>query len=72
MSYIDFIICKEHKFLSNIFSNDELLKTDALKDVKTFHGKFVRYLRIAVFLQNAFEINDEFDECFHDDLLDFC
>ena len=72
MSYINFIICKEHKFLRNIFSNDELSKTDAHKDLKTFHGKFVRYLRVAVFLQNAFEINGEFDECFHDDLLDFC
>lgn len=70
MSYADFIICKEHKFLRNISSNDELSKTDALKDLKTFHGKFVRFLRVAAFSQNAFKINDEFDERFHDDLLD--
>ena len=65
MSYTNFFICKEHKFLGNIFSN-------ALKDLKRFYGKFVRFLRVAVFLQNAFKINDEFDECFDDDLLDFC
>ena len=58
MSYAVFIICKEHKFFRNIFSNDELLKTDVLKDLKTFHGKFVRFLRVAVFSQNAFKIND--------------
>ena len=59
MSHFNFIICKEHKFFGNIFSNDELSKTDALKDLKTFHGKFVRFLRVAVFLQNSFKIKDE-------------
>ena len=59
MSHFNFIICKEHKFFGNIFSNDELSKTDALKDLKTFHGKFVRFLRVVVFLQNAFKIKDE-------------
>ena len=56
MSYTNFFICKEHKF------------SNALKDLKRFYGKFVRFLRVVVFLQNAFKINDEFDECFDDDL----
>ena len=47
-------------------------ETDALKGLKTFHEKFVRFLRIAVFLQNAFKINEEFDDCLDDELLDFC
>ena len=34
------------------------------------YRKFVRFLRVAAFSQNAFKINDEFDERFHDDLLD--
>ena len=72
MSYADFIIFKEHKFLRNIFSSDELSKTDALKDLKTFLEKFVNILKIAVFLQNSFKINEEFHECFDDGLLDFC
>ena len=72
VSYTDVIICKEHKFLRNNFSNDELSKTDAHKDLKTLHGKFVRFLRVAVFLQNAFTVNDKFDACLDDDLLDFC
>ena len=33
---------------------------------------FFRFLKIAVFLQNAFNACDEFDEFFNDDLLDFC
>ena len=67
MLYTDFIIFKEHKFLRNIFPSDDLSRTDTLKDLKTFHGKSIRF-----FLQNAFKINKEFHECFDDDLLDFC
>ena len=40
--------------------------------MKTFHENFFRFLKIAVFLQNAFNACDEFDECFNDDLPDFC
>ena len=72
MLYADFIIFQDNKFLRNIFSNEELSKTDSLKDLKTFHEKFVRFLRITVSLQNAFKINEKFDECFDDGLLNFC
>ena len=72
MLYADFIIFKEHTFLRNVFSNEELTKTDSIKDVRTYHENFVRFLKIVVFLQNAFNTCDEFDECFNNNLLDFC
>ena len=72
MSYADFIISKEHKFLRNIFSSHELSKTDSLKDLKTFHENFTKFLKVVIFLENALKINEEFDECFNADLLDFC
>ena len=72
MSYTDFIIFKEHKFLRNIFLREELAKTDSMKDVQIFHENFVRFSKIAIVLQQAFNACDEFDECFNDDLLDFC
>ena len=54
MSYADFIIFKEHKFLRNIFSNEELAKTGSMKYVKTFHENFVRFLNIlAINLMSA-------------------
>ena len=71
MSYSDFIIFKEHKFLSNIFSSDELAKTDSLKNLKTFHEQFVTFLKVAIFSQNTFNSCEEFDECFNIDLLHF-
>lgn len=61
MSCADFIIFKEHKLLRNIFSSEELAKTDSMKDIKTFHDNFITFLNIAVYLQNTFNICDEFD-----------
>ena len=71
MSYADFIIFKEHKFLTNIFSNEDLAKTNRMKNLKTFHEKSVRFLKIVVFLQNAFNTYNEFEECFNEELVDF-
>ena len=61
-------IFKEHKFLRNAFSIEELTKTDSMKDVK-HHRNCVRFLKIVVFLQNAFNTCDEFNECFNDDFV---
>ena len=72
MPYPDFIILKEHRFLRNIFSNEELAKTDSMKFIKTYHNNFARFLKTVAFLQNAFSTCGEFDECFKDDSLDFC
>ena len=40
MSYSDFVIAKEHKFLRNIFSEDELSSSDALKNIRSYHENF--------------------------------
>ena len=70
MFYVAFIIFKEHIFLRKVFLNEELTKTDSMKDVKTHHKNFVWFLqKSVVFLQNAC---NNYKECFNDDLLDFC
>ena len=38
MSYLDFVITKEHKFLRNSFSEDELSFSDALKNIQSYHS----------------------------------
>ena len=43
ISYSDFIYFKEHKFLTNIFSSDELAKTDSLKNLKIFHEQLLEF-----------------------------
>ena len=72
MSYADFIIFKEHKSLRNIFSCDDLSKTGSLKDLKTFRENFTKFLKNVIFFENALKINEEFNECFNPNLLDFC
>ena len=64
MLYSNFIIFKEHKFLRNIFSSDILKKTNSLKDLKTFHEKFISFLKIAVFFKNTFNKCEDLDDCF--------
>ena len=55
-----------------MFSSDELEKTNSLKDLKTFHKKFVSFLKTIVFLRNALNTSEELDHCFNNELLDFC
>ena len=72
MSYSNFVIHKEHKFLRNIFSEEELSTSVALKDFPTYHKNFSRVLRIAIYLQNSLIRIQEFSDCVYDELIDFC
>ena len=72
MSYVDFIIFKEHKFLKNIFSSEELTTATNLKDLKTYHQTFVKFLKIVIILQNALNTYEEFSKCTIEDLHNFC
>ena len=46
--------------------------TDSLKDLKTYHQTFVKYLKIVIILQNALDTHEELSYCFEEDLLNFC
>ena len=72
MSYGDFIIKKEHKFLRNIFSKEELMSSDAIKNLQSFHENFSKFLQVVVYLQNSIKLIEDFSECFHDELIKFC
>ena len=72
MSYADFVIFKEHKFLRNIFSERELSSTDSLKNMEQHHKCFEKFLKISVYLQNSINTINEFSECYKDELIDFC
>ena len=66
-----FIIFREHKFLRNIFSCEELTTTDSLKDPKTYHQTFVKFLKIVIVLKNALNTHEKFSDCFNENLLNF-
>ena len=43
MSYTDFYIRKEHKFLRNIFPKEDLKKSETLKDLPTYYKVFKNF-----------------------------
>ena len=72
MSYSDFLVAKEQKFFRNIFSEDELSSSDALKNIRSYHENFSRFLEIVVYLQQSLNSIQEFADCIYDDLIQFC
>ena len=72
MSYSDSVIFKEHKFLRNIFSKEELSLSTALKNTHTYHKNFSRFLKVAIYLQNSLNTIQEFSDCLYDELIEFC
>ena len=72
MSCSDFIILKEHKFVSNIFFEEDLLETKALRNIGQCHLAFQIFLTISVYLEDSLNIFTEFHECCNDKLIKFC
>ena len=72
MSYSDSVIAKEHKFLRNIFSEDELSTSTALKKIRSFHENFSRFSKIVVYLQQSLNSIQEFADGIYDHLIQFC
>ena len=76
MSYVDFIIFKEHTFLRNIFSSKEPLRPVVWKIWKPIFrllSKCTQYLNYhsIIALQNALNMHEEFSDCFNEDFLNF-
>ena len=71
MSYLDFIIKKEHMFLRNIFSKEELLKSSSLDTFESFHKHFIEFLEIVVFLEEGINSSRQFSDCSYPNLIRF-
>ena len=71
MSYRDFIIKKEHMFLRNIFSKEELSKSIALNTFESFHKHFIEFLEIVIFLEEGISKLLHFSDCSYPTLIRF-
>ena len=71
MSYGDFIIKKEHMFLRNIFSTEELSKSIALETLESFHKHFNEFLEIVIFLEECISKSLDFSNCSYPSLIEF-
>ena len=72
MSCSDFIILKKHKFLRNIFSEEDLLKTKALRNIEQYHFDFQKFLTISIYLADSLNTLTELHQCCNDKLIEFC
>ena len=61
MSFGDFIICYEHKFLKNIYTDQQIKDSNHLKDLESYYKIFEEYVSICIgllALLNNFNRND--------------
>ena len=71
MSYGDFIIKKEHMFLRNIFSKEELSKSSSINTFESFHKHFIEFLEIVKFLEEGINSSLQFSDCSYPNLIRF-
>ena len=71
MSYGDFVIKKEHMFLRNIFSKEELLKSPSINTFESYHKQFIKFLQIVVFLEESIKSSLHFSDCSYPNLIEF-
>ena len=71
MSCGDFVIKKEHMFLRNIFSKEELSKSSSINTFEAFHKHFIEFLEIVIFLEEGINSFLDFSDCSYPNLVIF-
>ena len=71
ITYCDFTIQKEHKFLRNVLSISELSKSDTIANIESYHRNFRKFLRLCIFAESAMKTLNKIDDCNHEELVDF-
>ena len=72
MSYFDFVVRKEHRFLKSILREPKLNKYVPLESLRSYYNAFTKFLKILILLKNSFGNLSEFEEINNEDLLEFC
>ena len=62
MSYTDFYMRYEHKFLRNIFSKEELETLKELKSLESYYEVFDRFLTPVILLESTIKKQETFSE----------
>ena len=71
MSYTDFYIRFEHKFLRNIYTREKLASATHLITLENYYKIFDKFLTVDILLQSTLNSNLPFDEIASDELIDF-
>ena len=62
MTYGDFIIRYEHKFLRNIYTNDQIKKSHHIENLQNYHEILRKFLSISVELLSMLNNYNRHDE----------
>ena len=71
MSYTDFYIRFEHKFLRNLYSREELASSAHLGTLENHYKVFDKFLTVVILLESTLSNNLTFSEIVYDELMDF-
>ena len=63
ISYGDFFIRCEHKFLKNIYSKEQLTSSLQTKTLKDYYQTLKKFLKICISLQSVLISRVDFDDC---------
>ena len=68
MSYGDFFIRYEHKFLRNIYTKEQLASAPQIKTWKEYYKTFQKFIKICASLQSVLVSHVNFDDSDDNDL----
>ena len=71
MTYLDYVIKKEHCFIRNIFDPDHLSQSKNLKSFETYFESFKLLLRILALLDNVYTNDSDIEDISHECLVQF-
>ena len=71
MTFYDFVVKKEHLFLRNIYDEDDLKNSDAIKDIETYYKNFKRFIKCSLLLGKYYNRDSEVDNVDHDSIETF-
>ena len=72
ISHFEFVLRKEHKFLRNIFSKDEVEKSKNLESLNSYDDAFLKFVNVSILLDNTFMKSCCFCKIVDEHLKDFC
>ena len=68
MTYGDFFIRFEHKFLRNIYSYDELAQSKHMCSMKNYYTVYKKFINICISILSIFGTNSNVDDNMNEDL----
>ena len=71
MPYVDFTLRKEHVFLRNIYSREDLNKSKNIATIEAYQAAFERYIKVIKCMEDEIKCVESYDMIYDDTLREF-